>query len=98
MAQQMWERYEMDFLIEVASTMTLKEISEKLERTEGAIKNKASYLGITILSTKGWNPWTPEQTALFGTHSDKEISLITGRSLRSVCSKRYQLKSNRRAA
>ncbi|WP_159282161.1 hypothetical protein [Rahnella variigena] len=98
MAQQMWERYEMDFLIEVASTMTLKEISEKLERTEGAIKNKASYLGITLLSAKAWSPWTPEQVALFSTHSDKEISLITGRTVKSVCSKRYQLKIYRRAA
>ncbi|RJT47196.1 hypothetical protein [Rahnella woolbedingensis] len=98
MAQQMWERYEMDFLIEVASTMTLKEISEKLERTEGAIKNKASYLGITLLSAKAWSPWTPEQAALFSTHSDKEISLITGRTVKSVCSKRYQLKIYRRAA
>lgn len=98
MAQQMWERYEMDFLIEVASTMTLKEISEKLERTEGAIKNKASYLGITLLSTKGWNPWTPEQAALFGTHSDKEISHITGRTLKSIACKRLAMKVYRRAA
>lgn len=98
MSQQPWERYELDFLAEVAGTMTLKEVAEKLERTQGSVKNKAMYLGITLFPAKGWQSWTPEHTALFSSHSDKEISLLTGRSIRSVCAKRYRLKVYRRAA
>lgn len=98
MAQQTWERYELDFIVEVASTMTLKEIADKLERTQDSVKNKATYLGITIHSAKGWNPWTPEQSELFSSHSDKEISLITGRSERAVATKRYNLRIQARAA
>lgn len=98
MSQQPWERYELDFLAEVAGTMTLKEVAEKLERTQGSVKNKAMYLGITLFSAKGWQSWTPEHTALFNSHTDKEISLITGRSPRAVATKRYNLRIHARAA
>lgn len=98
MAQQPWEPYEEQFLREVGGYMSRETIADKLERTPNAIKNRARMLGVSLASERITTAWKPEETALFDSHSDKEISQITGRSARSVASKRYQLKIYRRAA
>lgn len=98
MTQQSWERYEVDFLVEVAGKMSVSEISEKLERTQNAIRNKAVYLGISLTFDRITKAWTPDESALFLSKSDKEISLVTGRTIRSVVSKRHALGIHRRAS
>ena len=98
MAQQSWERYELDFIVEVAGKMTTRNIAEKLERTESSIKNKAICLGISLAAVREVKEWMPEEVALFLSKSNKEICLITGRSQNSVANKRYTLFSRHRAA
>lgn len=98
MAQQPWERYELDFIVEVAGKMPLAVIAEKLERTPNSIKNKAAYLGLSLALERETKAWTPDESALFLSKSNNEISLITGRSIKSVVNKRYALGVQRRAA
>ncbi|MCT6427719.1 hypothetical protein MTR55_25055, partial [Escherichia coli] len=40
-----WEKWEVDFLREVAATMPVEVIAEKLERTEKAVMAKATRIG-----------------------------------------------------
>ncbi|HIC0855681.1 hypothetical protein [Escherichia coli] len=43
-----WEKWEVDFLREVAATMPVEVIAEKLERTEKAVMAKATRIGADI--------------------------------------------------
>ncbi|HBP7891474.1 TPA: hypothetical protein L6J90_004747, partial [Escherichia coli] len=45
-----WEKWEVDFLREVAATMPVEVIAEKLERTEKAVMAKATRIGADIVS------------------------------------------------
>nr|WP_245394479.1 hypothetical protein [Escherichia coli] len=45
-----WEKWEVDFLREVAATMPVEVIAEKLERTEKAVMAKAQGLELTLLA------------------------------------------------
>lgn len=98
MKHQPWQRFELDLLVDVAGKMPIEDIAGKLERTPNAVKNKAHYFNISLAMTRITKAWTPEECALFHTHSDTEMMLITGRSRRSISGKRYQLKIYRRAA
>lgn len=98
MNRQPWQRFEMDLLIEQAETKSASEIAKTLGRTPDAVRCKANYFGLQLVTIHNMKAWQPDEISLFHTHTDKEISLITGRSVKSVCSKRYQLKIYRRAA
>ena len=45
-----WEKWEVDFLREVAATMPVEVIAEKLERTEKAVRAKATRIELTLLA------------------------------------------------
>lgn len=45
-----WEKWEVDFLREVAATMPVEVIAEKLERTEKAVMAKATRIELTLLA------------------------------------------------
>lgn len=53
-----WEKWEVDFLREVAATMPVEVIAEKLERTEKAVMAKATRIGADIVSRLRGRRWT----------------------------------------
>jgi hypothetical protein len=95
MAQQLWEKYEFDFIKEVAGVMSRTEIAEKLERTPAAVAFQAHRLGVSLGMLRCNRIWESSELALFGTHTDHEIKDITGRTLQSVQSKRYEINGRR---
>ena len=82
-----WEKWEVDFLREVAATMPVEVIAEKLERTE-----KATRIGADIVSRLRGRRWTRAEVSLFGKFSAEEIAIATCRSIYSVRAMRYKLK------
>ncbi|MGC6389700.1 hypothetical protein ACMV8I_18845 [Ewingella sp. S1.OA.A_B6] len=98
MARKQWSRSELDFLVEVASTQSAGELSQAMGRTPESVRTKARYFGIQLVLVRSNKDWTPAETALFTTHSDKEITLMTGRSLKSISAKRRRMNIYRRAA
>lgn len=95
MAQQLWEKYEFDFIKEVAGVMSRAEIAEKLERTPAAVAVQAHRLGVSLGLLRSSRPWKTSEVALFISHTDHEIKEITGRTLQSVQSKRYEVNGRR---
>lgn len=61
-----WEKWEVDFLREVAATMPVEVIAEKLERTEKAVMAKATRIGADIVSRLRGRRWTRAEVSLFG--------------------------------
>lgn len=98
MAREKWSRTDLDFFVESASQHTAAELSMKLGRCENSIITKARYFGIKLAMVRPKKAWSQEEIELFDTHSDKEIILITGRSLHSVSAKRRSMNIYRRAA
>ena len=87
-----WEKWEVDFLREVAATMPVEVIAEKLERTEKAVMAKATRIGADIVSRLRGRRWTRAEVSLFGKFSAEEIAIATCRSIYSVRAMRYKLK------
>lgn len=87
---QKWEKYEKDFIIECHKDFTVKEISEKLERSEMSIRRMAFRLGVRFGRSQFW---TGEECELFDKYTNSQIMRMTGRSKRSVESKRYSYQS-----
>lgn len=92
----LWEPYEVQFLREVAGYMPGHVISEKLERPMSAIYYKAQREGIRLTAIRKAFRWATTETSLFPTHSDQEISEITGRSITAVKIKRSVLKKDKK--
>ena len=90
--QTPWEKWEVDFLREVAATMPVEVIAEKLERTEKAVMAKATRIGADIVSRLRGRRWTRAEVSLFGKFSAEEIAIATCRSIYSVRAMRYKLK------
>lgn len=86
-----WEPWEEDFLREVASSMSIWVISEKLERTIRSIQSKASRIKVKLTFLRNDKKWAADEIALFDSLSAEEISEKTSRSIYSVRSKRYSL-------
>lgn len=89
-----WEKWEVDFLREVAATMPVEVIAEKLERTEKAVMAKATRIGADIVSRLRGRRWTRAEVSLFGKFSAEEIAIATCRSIYSVRAMRYKLKNS----
>lgn len=87
----MWKPYEIQFLREVAGTMPVHIIAEKLERSPRAVCLKARYIGVRI------NPphWNDEEISLItsGKFSNEEIAEKTGRSIPAINTKRLRLRN-----
>ena len=79
-------------LREVAATMPVEVIAEKLERTEKAVMAKATRIGADIVSRLRGRRWTRAEVSLFGKFSAEEIAIATCRSIYSVRAMRYKLK------
>lgn len=86
-----WESWEEDFLREVASTMPVELIAEKLDRTMSAIWCKASRMEVRLTYYMKIKPWTEQEISLFKSSNSEDIAKATSRSIYSVRSKRYQL-------
>lgn len=86
-----WEPWENLFLYEVAGTMPVPVIAEKLERSEAAICRKALRLEIKLISRSRGRPWTQAELYLFGRFSLEEIAQATGRPLKAIRTKRNAL-------
>ncbi|MEX9067302.1 hypothetical protein AB8H14_22915, partial [Salmonella enterica] len=69
-----WDKWEVDFLREVAATMPVEVIAEKLERTEKAVMAKATRIGTDIVSRLRGRRWTRAEVSLFGKFSAEEIA------------------------
>lgn len=95
MKQELWEKYEFDFIKEVAGVRSRTEIAEKLERTPAAVAVQAHRLGIYLGLIRVYRPWKTSEISLFSAHTDHEIKEITGRTLQSVQSKRYEINGRR---
>ncbi|HCQ7755486.1 hypothetical protein [Citrobacter sp. 50677481] len=87
-----WEKWEEDFLREVAATMPVKVIAEKLERTEKAVMAKATRIGADMVSRLRGKRWTRAEVSLFEKFSAEEIAIATCRSIYSVRAMRYKIK------
>ncbi|EHN1271673.1 hypothetical protein KHR68_004254 [Salmonella enterica subsp. enterica serovar Senftenberg] len=85
------EKWEEDFLREVAATMPVEDIAEKLERTEKAVMAKATRIGADMISRLRGKRWTRAEVSLFDKFSAEEIAIATCRSIYSVRSMRYKL-------
>lgn len=92
-----WEQYEEDFLREVASSMTVEGISEKLERTTAAVTNKASRIGVKLSAKRVFKSWNKDEEAMISTLPAITVANLTGRSIYAIRAKRYKL-SRREAA
>ncbi|EMD7027088.1 hypothetical protein R4V27_002888 [Salmonella enterica] len=86
-----WEKWEVDFLREVAATMSVEVIAEKLERTEKAVMTKATRIGAEMVSRLRGRRWTRAELSLFDKFSAEEIAIATCRSIYSVRAMRYKL-------
>ncbi|WP_436876392.1 hypothetical protein [Siccibacter turicensis] len=86
-----WQSYENLFIHEVAGTMPISEIAQKLERSEAAVLRQASRIGTQLPSRMTGRPWTRAELFLFGRFSAEEIAAATGRTIFSVRSKRNSL-------
>lgn len=86
-----WEKWEEDFLREVAATMPVEVIAEKLERSEKAVVDKARRIGADLISRLRGKRWTSAEVSLFEKFSAEEIAIATCRSIYSVRSMRYKL-------
>lgn len=95
MIYEEWQQYERDFIREVAGVMSRAEIAEKLERTPAAIAVQACKLGVSLGLLRKNRPWVTSEISLFMSHTDHEIKEITGRTLQSVQSKRYEINGKR---
>lgn len=95
MIYEEWQQYEKDFIKEVAGVMSRTEIAEKLERTPAAIAVQACRLGVSLGLLRKSKPWVMSEIALFALHTDHQIKEITGRTLQSVQSKRYEINGRR---
>ncbi|WP_349430944.1 YqaJ viral recombinase family protein [Serratia symbiotica] len=84
-------QYLLQFLCEVAGTMPVHIIAEKLERSPRAVCLKARYIGVRI------NPphWNDEEISLItsGKFSNEEIAEKTGRSIPAISIKRLRLRN-----
>ncbi|HDX5341607.1 TPA: hypothetical protein ROI66_000449 [Citrobacter sedlakii] len=87
-----WEKWEEDFLREVAATMPVEVIAEKLERTEKAVMAKATRIGAEMVSRLRGKRWTRAEVSLFEKFSAEEIAIATCRSIYSVRAMRYKIK------
>ncbi|EDO5627578.1 hypothetical protein C2B34_18070 [Salmonella enterica] len=87
-----WEKWEEDFLREVAETMPVEVIAEKLERTEKAVMTKATRIGAEMVSRLRGRRWTRAEVSLFDKFSAEEIAIATCRSIYSVRAMRYKIK------
>lgn len=87
-----WEKWEEDFLLEVAATMPVEVIAEKLERTEKAVMAKATRIGAEMVSRLRGKRWTRAEVSLFEKFSAEEIAIATCRSIYSVRAMRYKIK------
>jgi len=95
MIYEEWQQYEKDFIKEVSGKMSRSEIAEKLERTDAAVATQASRLGIPLGVIRKNIAWRTNEIALFSSHTDREIKSITGRTMQSVQSKRYEIEGRR---
>ncbi len=95
MIYEEWQQYEKDFIKEVSGKMSRSEIAEKLERTTAAVAAQASRLGISLGVIRKNIAWRTNEIALFSSHTDREIKSITGRTMQSVQSKRYEIDGRR---
>ncbi len=95
MKYTLWESWEKLFLYEVGSTMPVRIIAEKLERTESAIISMAYQLKVPLMGRSRGRGWTQAELFLVGRFSPEEIAKATGRSLPSV---RCKLNSLTRAS
>ncbi|EDK9262272.1 hypothetical protein GHL18_19685 [Salmonella enterica] len=86
-----WEKWEEDFLREVAATMPVEVIAENLERTEKAVMTKATRIGAEMVSRLRGRRWTRAELSLFDKFSAEEIAIATCRSIYSVRAMRYKL-------
>lgn len=91
-----WEKWEEDFLREVAATMPVEVIAEKLERTEKAVMTKATRIGAEMVSRLRGRRWTRAEVSLFDKFSAEEIAIATCRSIYSVRAMRYKIKKTQR--
>lgn len=87
-----WEKWEEDFLREVAATMPVEVIAEKLERTEKSVMAKATRIGADMVSRLRGKRWTRAEVSLFEKFSAEEIAIATCRSIYSVRAMRYKIK------
>lgn len=87
-----WEKWEEDFLREVAATMPVEVIAEKLERTEKAVMAKATRIGADMVSRLRGKRWTRAEVSLFEKFTAEEIAIATCRSIYSVRAMRYKIK------
>ena len=92
-----WEQYEEDFLREVASSMTVEDIGEKLDRTPNAIICKASRMGIKLSAKRVFKSWNKSEEAMISALPAITVANLTGRSIYAIRAKRYKL-SRREAA
>lgn len=83
MPYQFWEPYEEQFLSEVAETMTVEDIAEKLERTPLAVVKRAKRMGLNYIIARPTIRWTSEHKDLFKTHTISQVAKLTGRSYQS---------------
>lgn len=90
-----WEQYEKDFLREVSGVMSRADIAEKLERSQASIATQASKMGVALGVIRTNRPWMTSEILLFESNTDHEIKRITGRTLQSIQSKRYELSGRR---
>lgn len=86
-----WEQYEEDFLREVASSMTVEDIGEKLSRTTSAIICKASRMKIKLTAKKDIRPWTQWDDEMVLTQPIKIAADLTGRSANAIKARRFKL-------
>ncbi|EKF5088360.1 hypothetical protein OZP40_003638 [Salmonella enterica] len=86
-----WEKWEVDFLREVAATMPVEVIAEKLERTEKSVMTKSTRIGAEMVSRLRGRRWTRAEVSLFDKFSAEEIAIATCRSIYSVRAMRYKL-------
>ena len=92
--RQRWTPEEMEKLIELAPTHTVKELGDILGRPITSVKMKMRRQGIQC-KTKG-REWSAEEIEvlrqLYPTHSDKEVGAILGRSIHAVKQRRMILR------
>lgn len=86
-----WEPFEVQFLREVAGYMPGLLISEKLERPLRTIYSKAQSIGIQLTANRQVRRWSDEELSLLAKYGNKEVSQITGRTIRAVQVKRSNL-------
>lgn len=92
-----WQQYEIDFIRDVAGIFTTRQIAGKLERTLNSIRYMAQRIGVN-LDRRKCRRWTANELSLFPTHTDRQISEMTGRTIGAVQTRRCFLRASNNGA